>query len=451
MANISFGGLASGLDTNAIITQLMELERQPITRLENDKKYLSSRLSAFSSFEGKLKALLTSFKNIDTSDELRSYSAKAANQEYFSLSASSAATKGDYDIEVVSLAQVQKDVSAGYSSSTGATFSAGSVSIDNGTTVTNITVDEGDTLSDIVDKINLENTGDNATGVAASLINDGTANGARIVLTGEDASTTFTATSDVSAESTALTFSNTQLATQASIKVDNITIVSDNNTITGAIPGVTLNLLKTNAVGETTHMSVDVDTEGVKKKIDDFIKNFNGILDFIDDQKESGWANDSGLRNAKRYLQNLLVTPISTTGDYQYLVDLGIKSDQKTGKISVDSTTLNNAINNNLKDLEKLFLGEGAVEGIADKFIGYLESITDSSEGLYASRKSSTESNIRSIENNIAQMELRLIKREETMKQQFYSLELLMSQMNSTSSYLSQQMTMISNMSGGGK
>jgi flagellar hook-associated protein 2 len=451
MASISFGGLASGLDTNAIVSQLMELERQPISRLENDKKYLSSRLSAFSNFEGKLKDLLTSFQDIDTSDELRSYSATSASEEFFSLTASSTAGKGDYDIEVVSLAQVQKDVSAGYSSSTSAAFSAGTVSIDNGSTVTDITITDGESLSAIVDKINLANTGDSATGISASLINDGTANGSRIVLTGEDASTIFTATSDISAESTALTFSNTQLATQASIKVDNITIVSDNNTITGAIPGVTLNLLKTNAAAETTHMTVNVDTDGVTSKINSFVNNFNDIIDFIAEQKDTSWGNDSGMRNTKRYLQNLLVTSANGTGQYQYLVDLGISSDQKTGKISIDSTKLNNAISNNLEDVEKLIVGEDAVEGIADKFISYLESMTDSSEGLYASRKTSTENSIRSIENNISQMELRLIKREQTMKQQFYSLELLMSQMNSTSSYLSQQMTMISNMSGGGK
>ncbi len=286
--------------------------------------------------------------------------------------------------------------------------------------------------------------------MAAALINDGTTNGARILLTGEDASTTFTASSDVSADSTALTFSNTQPATQASIKVDNITIVSDNNTITGAIPGVTLNLLKTNTATETTHMSVDVDTEGVKSKIDSFITAYNGIINFIADQQETSWGNDSGLRNAKRYLQNLLVTSVGGTGDYQYLVDLGISTDENDGTIKVNSTTLNDAISNNLEDVEKLIVGETGVEGIAAKFTSYLEGITSSSDGLYASRKTSTESSIRTIENNIAQMELRLIKREETMRKQFSSLELLMSQMNSTSSYLSQQMTMISNMNSGG-
>ncbi len=451
MAGITFGGLASGLDTNAIISQLMELERQPISRLENDKNYLNSRLSAFSDFESELKSLLTSFEDIDTPDELRSYSASSASDEFFSLTASSTATKGDYDIEVLSLAQVQKDVSAGYTSSTEADFSAGTVTINDGTDDTFIAVDAGDSLADIVDKINLANTGDTATGIAAALINDGTASGSRIVLTGADASTTFTATSDVSAESTNLTFSNTQTATQASIKVDNITIVSDNNTISGAIPGVTLNLLKTNTTNETTHMSVDVDTEGVKSKIDAFVNAYNGIIDFISDQQDTSWGNDSGMRNAKRFIQNLLVTSVGGTGDYQHLVDIGISTNESNGTIKVNSTILNDAINNNLEDLEKLIVGESGVEGIAEKFTSYLESMTDSMEGLYASRKTSTESSIRSIENNIDQMELRLIKREETMKKQFYSLELLMSQMNSTSSYLSQQMTMINNMSGGGK
>ncbi|NOQ46690.1 MAG: flagellar filament capping protein FliD [Desulfobulbaceae bacterium] len=448
MASISFGGLASGINTDAIVKAIMDVERQPINRLNTDKSYLDTRLSAFSDFDGKLKGLLNAFEDIDTSKEFRSYSATPANEDFFTVSTTSSANAGSFNIEVVNLAQIQKDVSVGYAGSSEGNFSAGSINI-NGT---DITVDAGDSLGGIVDKINQANTGDTATGVSAALINDGTDNGFRIVLTGEDASTNFTATaSGVSADGTALSFSNTQTAQQATVIIDGITIVSDNNTLTGAIPGATLTLLQPNTPGETTHLGIDVNTEGVKEKIDAFVTAYNDIITFIGEQKETGWRNDNGLTAVQRRMRNLLVSAVGGTGEFQHLVDIGFSTNQSTGMLEVDSTKLNEAILNDMESMEKLFIGEDGVEGIASKFTSYLESMTDSSNGLYASRKKSTDNSVRSIENHINRMELRLEKREQTLREQFYSLELLMSAMNSTSSYLAQQMDMLSNLTSGGK
>ena len=53
---IQFGGLATGLDTSSIIDQLMNIERQPLTRLEADKTWLNNRLKAFTELDTRLKA-----------------------------------------------------------------------------------------------------------------------------------------------------------------------------------------------------------------------------------------------------------------------------------------------------------------------------------------------------------------------------------------------------------
>ncbi len=110
---ISFGGLATGLDTNAIIKAIMDAERQPLERMEKEKEYLSSRLEAFSQFETKLDALSSSIGEMNDADKLGSYTTRSGSEDYFSLSvaSSSLASKGNYQLEVVNLAQVQKDVS----------------------------------------------------------------------------------------------------------------------------------------------------------------------------------------------------------------------------------------------------------------------------------------------------------------------------------------------------
>ncbi len=444
MSSITFGGLATGLDTNSIVKELMALERKPIERLQKDKAYLNSRVKAFSEFEGKLKGLLKAMEEMDTSRELRSYSATSGSEEYFSVSASGNAAPGSYQIEVRHLAQLQKDVSNGYADPSETSFTAGTVTI-NGT---DIAIEEGDSLADIVDKINAANEGDNGTGINAALINDGSQEGYRIVLTGKDAATTFTASANgVAGDGIDLAFSNAQPAQQANIVVDGIDIVSDNNTITNAIPGVTLTLLKENETGESTPFGVEIDQEGISKKIDAFVSAYNDIVRFVDEQSDTSWGRDSGLQSTKRRLQNMLVTTIGGSGDYHNLVDLGFKTNKDDGTVSIEGSKLQEAIADNLDSVEKLFLGEDGVEGITQRFKTYLEGITDSRQGIYASRKASTDSNIRRIESNIETMEMRLEQREKTLRMKFKAMEELVSSLNATGSYVSQQMSMISSMS----
>ncbi len=436
MASITFGGLASGLDTNSIVSELMKLEHRPIDRLKEDKSFFQSRLSTFADFDGKLKNLQAALEDLDTSKEFRSYKAEAASDTYFSMEATSAAKPGTYNIEVVHLAQVQKDVSNGYASPTADSFTAGTIDI-NGTA---ITIDDGDTLSTIVDKINGANSGAAPTGVSAALINDGTTNGYRIVLSGEDASTSFSvAVNGVGNGTAELSFANTQQAQQAEVNIDGVTIVSKNNTLTHAVPGVTLSLLKENTAGEKTRLDVEVDTETIKKKIDTFINAYNDIIGFIAKQKDSSWGSDHGLLGTKRRLQDFLTTSVGGTGAYQHLIDIGISTNKDDGTLKLDTSKFNDALTNNLQDVESLFTGSEGIDGIASKFTDYLDSMTDSIDGLYASRKKSTDRKIQSIDRNIASMERRLAQREKTIRAQFDAMEDLMSSMNSTSTYLTQQ------------
>ncbi len=549
MGSITFGGLATGMDTNSLISQLMELERQPIKRLESDKKFFNSRLDAFKTFNEKLKGLLTAFQNLDTGNEVRSYSAKAGSDSFFSTTASASAAPGSYQIEVKKLAQQQKDVSiSGFSSKTANIFHNGTISI-NGTA---ISLGADESLTSIQEKINAESE---TTGVSATIINDGSTNGNRLVLTGKDAATTFTATlSGVSSDEAALDFGHTGVinatsgwyasdtagnfsgstftingtdivignnkslndirdainaeepttgvsasvvydpangyrleldrttadavtasvtggttkngyaplvltdtaptnphtmsAQLATVVIDGITITSKNNTITDAIPGVTFDLLKTNASGETTNLAVSIDKDGTKKKIEEFVTKYNEIFSFISSQSDADWRSDQGFLSAKRRLQNLVVTNVGTSGAYNYLTELGITTDQKTGHLKIDSTKLENAIDTNLDSVVKLFAGETGVDGIAKKFTDYLDGITNSSTGFFASRQESTNSNVRRIDIKIDQIEARLEQREKTLRAQFEALEQLASTMNTQSAYLGQQLASIANLGG---
>lgn len=439
MSTINFGGLASGMDTESIVEALMEIERKPLDRLESDKEYFNNRQAAFDTLDTKLKTLLAKFENLDTSEEVRAYSAKAASTDYFSVSASGTALPGSYNIGVKSLARQQKDVSNGsYENRTDANFTSGTLTIG----ATDIVIDN-DSLDSLVDKINAANSGDNATGVAASIINDGS--GFRLVLTGEDCANAFSAaiTGGTTANGyDALAFTTTQTQTLASIVVDGVTITSGSNTFEDAIPGVSLTVSKPHASeGDTTSVNVTEDVNTVKTRIKDMVTAYNAVINYISDQKDSDWGRDSSLIAVKRNMQKMLTSAVATGGSLTTLSQLGLET-QKDGTLTINESRLGEAVSSSMNDLDKLLAGGGDHEGISSIFENYLRATTDSGDGLAASRKAITDRTLKTIESNITKTEARLEKREELLRNQFNAMELLISNLNSTGTYLTQQLSL---------
>lgn len=446
---ITFGGLATGLDTNAIISELMKIERQPITNLEKDKSYFNSRLQAFKTLDGLFTSLQSKADAIDTAAEIDSPGLTQGSDAYFSATATDTAGLGSYQIEVDQLAQVQKDVSTGYSSSTSSTFGTGTMTLTVDGTPTNITIDSSNnSLGGIADAINAADLG-----VTATIINDGTASPYRLVLSGDTAARSF------SLDATALsggtdanpTMTSAQTAKQAHVVIDGgIDVYSDSNTISGAIPGVSLDLLKADSTVSTT-LSVSVDQSATKKKIQSFVDAYNAIVKHIAAQKDADWGNDAAFRSVKRGIQNLVSTNISgLSGTYSSLAELGFET-QQDGTIVLNETTLDTAMTTDYNSVVSVFAGETGVDGISKKFSDYMASLTDSTNGLYVGKKQSTDDTISGIDDRISRMEARLTIKEKTLRSQFDAMEKLVSAMNTQSSFLSQQMTALSNMTSGSK
>jgi len=458
--SIQFGGLATGMDTNAIVEQLMNIERMPIARLEADKTWLNNRLSAFTELDSKLNNFLSSIKDLGNSDTLQKRSIKLSNEDFLSASVSSEALAGtSYQIEVQSLAQVQKSVSlGGFASKESHSFDTGTISITVGPTSHSIEItNDNNTLEGIMQAIN-----DADIGVKAGIINDGDASTPyRLVLTGENVATDFslddsglnsgtgTDTLGVFEAPGGTTNPPVQDATRAHVVIDGIDIYADSNTLTEAIPGVTLDLVQAKA-GETTSLNVSLDKTAIKTTIEEFAKGYNEVISFITGQSviegEGGGilSGDSGINSIKRHLQNMLTTPFANSGVFSTLSQLGFET-QKDGTLSVNDEVLSSAVNENLDSVVSLLSGENGEDGLAKQFQDYLESMTSSTTGMLQGRRTSINSNIDRIDNRIETMEMRLEQREKTLRAQFTAMEKLVSGMNAQSSFLAQQMESISN------
>lgn len=475
MADISFSGLATGMDTDSIVKQMMEIERRPIERLEKQKESEAARLMAFKQFDERLNNLREAVGSMNLTSEVRESSIDVSSSAPFTAT-STGAGSGSYDVAVKQLAQVQKSVADGVSSSSEGILGTGTITLGS----TTINVDESNnSLAGLQDAINAVA---DETGVKASIMNDGSGGDTayHLILTGQDANTSFTPGVDLTGGET-FAFQEMRSAQQAVVAIDGIEVFSDSNTLSGVIPGIDLHLNATSDVisadgvepveYQASLMNVEPDTAALKEKVQNFVDSYNSVMDWIsagydefgasmpsaaeieageDDILSDLVRGDSAINGTKRQLQNLLSTQVDTSGDFSVLSQLGI-STQRDGSLSLDETKLDDAVANKFDDVVNLLAGEGSEPGVMKHFNTALVDITGVSSGIYADKKDSYESSLKSINTQIDRMEMLAAKREETMRAQFNSLELLVSEMNAQSDYITQQMDMLSNMVTGSK
>lgn len=478
---ITFSGLATGLDTDKIVQDIMGLERAPLDRIEAKKTAAKQRLDAFAQFKDKLDALKTAVGNMTLTSQLRSTKASVADGASYTATSTSG-SPGSYNISVAQLSQVQKTITTGFSSNTAAVLGTGTIAI-NGTTI-NVTA-ENNSLAGIAQAVNAAT---NTTGVKASIINDGTStNPYHLVFTGKDSSTSFTLTSnlvDGSSQPISLGQTTVQEAQKAVAYIDGIAVISDTNTISSAISGVSLTLnsvdTQTDAgtpeVGKnfwewadpptfaSKKMEITADTGALKEKVTSFVSAYNDAMEWIlSGYEEFGGTStvpeveegsseeailgsvlrgDATINSVKRQLQNVLTSAIDNSGGFKILSEIGITTNLD-GTLTQNNTKLDKALADNYDDTIYLLSGDDSAAGVMKGFNSLLLKMTSKSSGMYALQEQNYNQTVDRFDLQIDQMELRLSKRELSLKAQFSAMETLVSSLNSQGTFLTQQMNAI--------
>ena len=471
MGDISFSGIATGIDTASLISQLMYLERAPERIFETKKKTIQGQIDTYNQITGFLNTFKGLAAGMNTATTFMGKTTSVGDSTVLSATAVSSSAPGTHTVEVTSLAKMQRQVSQGYASNTSLTFNTGSFAItdDGGGTPITVNIAEGqNSLDGIAAAIN-----GSGANVSASVINDGSGTPYRLVINGKDTKnyafnfsglTTDPAGGTGTLKPTLLASPDPsyQAGAKASLKVDGVQIYKTSNTIGDVIPGVTLTLLKDG--GATSSVTVGNDVTGVTKKINDFVGAYNSAMSLINRQSEynattkkgGALSGDSTLRVVKSQLQSVISTPVSgLTGQYSTLAEIGITSSQKDGTLAINATKLQEALSTKFDDVVKLFTQNGGVSGlstekygvaeqfnkIVDKLTHFYEGPNSTANGIISSRVRGLTDTIGDIDKQIEGMEVRMEQREKALKKQFSSLETLVSglttQGNSLLTYLS--------------
>lgn len=474
MAALSSPGVGSNLDVKTIVSQLMAVESQPLQAINKKESAFQAKLTSLGLLKSALSSLQSAAQTLNLSSTYSTVKASVADTTVFSASVSGATPAGNYDVEVQKLAQSQKLISGSYASldtevgtgtltlSLGTYSDAGSPPVaftaKSGSTDVEITIDDSNnTLEGVRDAINASDAD-----VTATIINDGT--GYRLSLTSTEtgveneiriavAETGAAGLAQLAydrSDGAVSNLSENVAARDAVIKVDGITITKSSNTITDAIQGVTLKLTKEMEAGTTTKLTLAHDTGTVRTALENFVKAYNEVHKQISSStnydagtaKASVLTGDATVRSIQSQLRSNLSASVSgAPAGMSTLSDIGI-SFQRDGTLAIDSTKLDKVLADPSKDLSKLFTkdDDSGIIGIGSRLNTLVSGMIFGNDAVLNGRIDGITSSIKSLGTQRQAQALRLATIEKRYYAQFSALDVAISSMTKTSSFLTQQL-----------
>lgn len=466
---LSSTGIGSQLPVEEIVSKLVALEKQPLASLTKVASSMQTQLSVFSQVKSLMSTLSDSAAKLAKSSAWDGMLASSSNSAAVSVNATGATSATSFSIDVQQLARGQSVASGPMTASPGL---SGTLSIDLGkweggsftanasNPAKTVSIDAGDSLSDIAKKIN-----DQGAGVTATVLRD--ASGERLLMrssaTGEESGFRITGNDpSLSALSfnpadTSLTggMTGSQYAQNAKATVNGIAVQSATNTFADTIPGLSFTALQVTTPATAVEIGVSSDTEGMKKNIQDFVNAYNGLNDLLSKSTAydaetktagalQGDSTSVGLQNAMRSLIASTTEGLDA-GAFTRLADIGIDI-KKGGKLEVSATKLDEA----LKDpaaLKAMFAntgGSAAEDGLAvkvkamtSKMLGFEGLISNKSDAINASLKRNSSDQDR-VNARAAMFETRL-------RAQYMALDVKMGSLTGLSAYIGQQVSQWNN------
>ncbi|HUA79065.1 MAG TPA: flagellar filament capping protein FliD [Dyella sp.] len=439
-------GLGTGLDVNSIIQALVNAQESgPQAQITNQTNLDNNQIAGLTALQTALSGIQSALNELTSSNTYSTYNATLSNTSLGTTSTLPDASPGTYNINVTQLATAQKSVSAAQSSTS--TVGTGTLNITVGSKTVNVSVGASDTLSSIASSIN--NASGNP-GVTATIVSG--VNGDQLVLTSTSTGTANAfsvsasgdSSSGVSALASALNTPSTAAA-NAQLTIDGISVSSANNSVSGALTGVTLNLTSTGS----SQLTIAQNSAPISTAVNDFVTAYNSYastvnqLDSYDSSTKTAGVllGDATLSSIQSQLSKVLGSNV-TGNSIGNLASLGITRNAD-GSMSLNSTTLANTLANNPSAVQGLFTG---TNGLGTQLSSLVTNF-NSSTGVLQTRINSLNTSVSNLATQQTALNQRMAVYQQQLVQQYTSLSTLMTSLNNTSSYLTQSMDAMNNVS----
>jgi flagellar hook-associated protein 2 len=452
-------GVGSGLDIQSLVQQLVQAEGAPAqSRISKEASRLGTDISALGTLKGALATFQGAVAPLKNSTTLNALSAASSSTDTFTASADATASAGSYSIEVTQLARAEQIVTQNFSGGSATAIGTGTLSITVGANTMNLAVDaSANTLAAIRDQIN---SAGNNPGVQAAIIGD--AAGSRLVLTaartGAANTIRITSAGDAGlaqldyAGGTTAGWTNNQVAQNAAVRIAGVTFSSDTNAVSGVITGVTLNL-KAASPGNVYALTVATDQSAIVSNLRNFITGYNAMQKTLVALTGYNAATRTGgpmqgdplAVGLAAQLRRVSFDAVPGAGSGPgSLAALGVTSDSN-GQLSLNDSKLTSLLAQDRSLVNKLFGGANGIAARLDTALG----AALSSNGALAARDTAHAQAQKSIDLQRQQLDSRLQTVQTRYLTQFTALDSLLSQMKSTSNYLTQQFNTLSKITNG--
>lgn len=439
-APVSFSGVASGLNTQAIIQAELAPEIAILTQYQAAIGQLTAADTAWQTLLQDLQALGNQAQALQNARTFQARTAQSSAPTVVTAQAPAGAPQGSYALQVTALAQAQESVSSGTASDpTANVFGTGTLTIQIGSAApTTVTIGAGqNSLNGIATAINAA-----GTGVTASVINTGS--GYKLLLSGTQtgAANSFTVTDGLTGGSVALgPFSTIQAAQNAQVTFGSgagaITVSSPSNTLTTLLPGVTLTLLST---GSAT-VSVAADTASEVASVQAFVASYNQVVKDITTQNT--YTPSTGQTGGPLFGNPLLDTILralasavmqtvpGAPADASSLMVVGV-SVQSDGTLQLTTSTLTRVLQSDPTGVATLMKAVGS--SLATTLGAYDTATT----GLIPQVLQNNQSQIQTLTQTVTSLQRQIAQEQQILQQEFIAMEQAVSRSQGLSQLLLQ-------------
>ena len=462
MASFTSLGVGSNLPLDTLLTNLTTAEKKRLTPISQQQSSNTARLTAFGTLKSSLEKFQTANTALNDAALFKSTTAVSSSTD-LTVSTTAGAAAGIYKISVSQLAQAQS-----IRTTTPVTDSKAIQGNSNSERTLVIKQDGKDKPLEIKltsEQTSLEGLRDainNADGgVSASIVkvkdNDyqlvltssetGLENQMSVSVQGDDKLNQF-----ISFNNPDVTGNNVEQiveAQDAKLSVNGINIERSSNTITDAPQGITLNLTK---VVDDVTITVNKSDEKSTSAIKAWVEAYNSLVDTIgsltkytavdpgaekQDTSNGALLGDSTVRTIQTGIRGQF-SASANSGNFQTLSQIGITQDGTTGKLKIDDDKLKKALSEHSVDVQQLLVGDGKETGITTKIAGLVKGYL-ADDGIIDSAQDRINSTLKKLTKQYLSVSASIDDTIARYQAQFTQLDTMMSKLNNTSTYLTQQ------------
>ncbi|KQM51575.1 flagellar cap protein FliD [Pseudomonas sp. Leaf15] len=447
MGDITVSGPVTGINTESIVTALVNAEQAPKqSQINKQTQTQTAQLSSIGKIQAALDAFRGAMDNMSKDASIGGLSATTSDTNVSTITLGAGASAGSYQLVVNQLATASKVATQ--------TFKTGASTVVNtGTTSTTLEISQsgqsygvsvppGATLQQVRDSINAQYS---SIGLSANILTDST--GSRLVMT----STNTGVGTDITMGGNSGLEVGTSVVTQplnAQYTIDGTAQESKSNTLTDAISGVSIKLTavsplpsgvtdpKAQRVASTITIARNNDT--LKSSVKGFVDTYNALMTAIGTETKvttnadgsttpSALTGDATMRSLQQALRSEL-NALGGSGTLKSLAQFGVNTDSGTGKLSINDKIFSAAIATNPTDIGGIFNGDS---GLLARMKTATDSYALSNTGVLATRSSTLSNNLKDLQNQQDTLTARMAALKTSLTTKYTTMNNLVAQLTS--------------------